>query len=205
MDNKTYLDQIAVKGKRKVSAGPIFSPFVIKLIITGVIAFILMIVVGNIISSNNKKVSDSYKELYATVAAYASDDGPFRTYYEDLKSSDLRAYSATLTSSLATFRNNFKNIASVVGVDPDNIDADVAATVKGKVDTFSSTLEDAKMDGKLDTVFSYNTSYQISELIMLETSVKKQTTNTQFAQYLDASIADLTALQSKFQTYSNTH
>ena len=53
MDNKAYLDQIAVKGK--VKSGPIFTPMLIKLIAAGAIILITMIIVGSIISGSNAK------------------------------------------------------------------------------------------------------------------------------------------------------
>ena len=51
MDNKAYLDQIAVKGK--VKSGPIFTPMLIKIIAAGVVALITLIIVGAVISSSN--------------------------------------------------------------------------------------------------------------------------------------------------------
>ena len=51
MDNKAYLDEIAVKGKRQGVGAGILSPMLIKLIIVALFAVIALAVVGNIISA----------------------------------------------------------------------------------------------------------------------------------------------------------
>ena len=42
MDNKAYLDQIAVKGKNATNSGPLLSPLMIKLLIAGAIMLITL-------------------------------------------------------------------------------------------------------------------------------------------------------------------
>ena len=53
MDNKAYLDEIAVKGKKRFSAGPIMTPVMIKLVAAAAVAVIAMIVIGGVLSSPN--------------------------------------------------------------------------------------------------------------------------------------------------------
>ena len=54
MDNKAYLDEIAVKSKKKFSAGPILTPLMIKLIAAAAVAVIAMIVIGGILAAKNR-------------------------------------------------------------------------------------------------------------------------------------------------------
>ena len=76
MDNKAYLDQIAVKGK--VKSGPIFTPMLIKLIAAGVVMLITMIIVGSVISIGTTGVKTSgisaevTKAENANMSAYTS-------------------------------------------------------------------------------------------------------------------------------------
>ena len=60
MDNKAYLDQIAVKGKNATNKEPLLSPLMIKLLVAGVIMLITVIIVGAIFNSANDKITQSY-------------------------------------------------------------------------------------------------------------------------------------------------
>ena len=51
MDNQSYLDQIAVKGKNSINSEPLLSPVMMKLLIAGVIALITIIIVGIMVSN----------------------------------------------------------------------------------------------------------------------------------------------------------
>ena len=100
MDNKAYLDEIAVKGKYKGNTGPIISPVIIKLIIAALFAVIALAIVGGIISSKNQETIQLYEAVYERIALLAGNGSPFKEYQNSLYSSDLRANNISVLSSM---------------------------------------------------------------------------------------------------------
>lgn len=205
MDNKAYLDQIAVKGKRHLVSGPILSPTILKLLIVAIIAIISLFIVGAVISSTNTQLSDNYARLFTRIKNFTENDGPLNTYGEELKSSDLRAHALTLSSSLTSTLNSLGGIANNLGVDPDNPPSSVQDSEAELLGAFNSTLYSAQLNGQLDRSFASETAYQISLLLSLESEIREKSSNSNLAPILDSSINDLTSLQKNFTDYSNSH
>ena len=195
MDNKAYLDEIAVKGKRQGVGAGILSPMLIKLIIVALFAVIALAVVGNIISGENTKTTQLYERVYARVAALADKKGPYQNY---LNSSDLRAFNVSALGSLETTRSTLASAAKGVNIDVKNITPSVKSEENGIISSFKATLDDARLQGTLDATFAQEAAYQISMLIALEQEVRAKITDANFASALDASIADLTLLQENY-------
>lgn len=198
MDNKAYLDEIAVKGKRKGAGGPILSPTVIKLIIVAVFAVIALAIVGNMISSKNAETVKLYESVYSRVSALADKKGPFSAYQNKLNSSELRAYNISTRSSLETTLSTLSSAAKGVNLNVSSISSDVKTKEKGIVNQFNSSLENARLLGTLDETFASEAAYHLSLLISLEREARAKVTDANFAAALDASIADLTVIQENY-------
>ena len=87
MDNKAYLDQIAVKGKKAMPGKPLLTPAIIKLLAAGIVAIILIFVVIAMLNSNNSKITQKYEALYARATNLVEESGPLVLYDQKLKSS----------------------------------------------------------------------------------------------------------------------
>lgn len=200
MDNKAYLDEIAVKGKKKFSAGPILTPVMIKLIAAAAVAVVAMIVVGGILASKNGEVAEVHQMVYARIESLLDDEGPLNSYSERLKSSDLRTYTVQLLSSLESSR-------SAIETSGQNVTASGKVTDEnsGLMMTYMNELEDGMLSGQLDKVYATDTAYHLSLLISLEQQARAKATNDVYANALDASIRDLQTLQKNFKEYSDTH
>lgn len=201
MDNKAYLDEIAVKSKKKFSAGPILTPLMIKLVAAAAVAVIAMIVIGVILSAKNNEVAEIHQTVYARISSIVGDESPYEEYADRLKSSDLRTYVVQMTSSLDT---------TLTAID---ISYPEAANASNKVSeentdtmtTLMATFEDAKLNGQLDKILASETAYQLSMLISLEQQARSKSANDGYAQALDNSMRDLETLQKLFKDYSDTH
>jgi hypothetical protein len=205
MDNKAYLDQIAVKGK--VKSGPIFTPMLIKLIAAGVVMLITMIVVGSVISSSNAKVTQSHERVYLRISKLGdkSNNAPLAKYSKLLRNSDLRAYASTLHSTLETTNNKLSGVIGTTGVKTSGISAEVTKAENANISAYTSALENAILSGTLDRVFATETLYQISTLIQYENESLKKANSQSYANLIKQSIQDLTTLEENFNTWSETH
>lgn len=201
MDNKAYLDEIAVKSKKKFSAGPILTPLMIKLIAAAAVAVIAMIVIGSVLNAKNTEVAEVHQMVYARITSLLDKKGPIVSYQKNLKSSDLRSYTVQLLTSL-------DNTQSAIGSsykDAKNATDKVKSENTGLMTVLKSDLNDAKLSGTLDSTYSYNMAYHLSLLILLEQQALGKADNDSYANALNASIHDLQALQEEFQDYSDSH
>ena len=174
MDNKAYLDQIAVKGK--VKSGPIFTPMLIKLIAAGVVLLITMLVVGGIVSGSNAKVTQSHERVYLRIAKLGdkSSSAPLAKYSKLLRNSDLRSYATILYTTLVNTNNSLSSVISTTGVKTTSISSEVSKEESANITSYTSALDDAILAGTLDRTFATETIYQISTLIQYENeSLKK--------------------------------
>ena len=205
MDNKSYLDQIAVKGK--VKSGPVITPATIKLIAAGVIALITIIIVAAVISGANAKVTQSFERVYLRISNLSSDnyENPLKQYAEKIHNSDLRTYVENLVSSISTSKKKLDGIANSIGVKPESISKEVSESESASLQKLASELEEAELGGTLDRVVASNAYYEISTLLQYEAEARKKTTNQQFADIIDASTKDLKILQENFHNWSNAN
>lgn len=206
MDNKAYLDQIAVKGK--VKSGPIFTPMLIKLIAAGVILLITLFIVGNVISSNNAKLTQTYERVYYRVSqlsASSSSQNPIKKYIDKLRDSNLRAYTTNLFSVLTTANQNLSGVISGVGVKTDKLSATVTTAESTTLSAYMAALDNAVLAGTLDRTFASETNYQISTLIQYSNESLKKTNNQAYANTINQFIQDLTVIQQQFEEWSNSH
>lgn len=206
MDNKAYLDQIAVKGK--VKSGPIFTPMLIKLIAAGVILLITLFIVGNVISSNNAKLTQTYERVYYRVSqlsASSSSQNPIKKYIDKLRDSNLRAYTTNLFSVLTTANQNLSGVISGVGVKTDKLSATVTTAESATLSAYMAALDNAVLAGTLDRTFASETNYQISTLIQYSNESLKKTNNQAYANTINQFIQDLTVIQQQFEEWSNSH
>ena len=205
MDNKAYLDEIAVKGKKKFSAGPMLTPVMLKLIIVGVFAVIAMIVVGTMLSSNNDGSAATHEAVYFRMTGLLDKKSAINTYIKKVKASELRSYTSSLIASLTTSTSEIKGAASRIGLNTSSASADVSSQNSLILNQYLMELDDAYLTGTLDATYASSTAYQLSILIGLEQSARMKTSDGPYATTLDNSIRDLTALEESFRNYADTH
>lgn len=205
MDNKAYLDQIAVKGK--VKSGPIFTPMLIKLIAAGAIILITMIIVGSIISGSNAKVTQSFERVYVRISNFGSDDyeNPLQKYADSIRNSDLRTYCEQLRTIMYDTNTRLSSVISSTGVKTDKISNDITSDESLNWSNYIYALDNALLSGTLDRTFATETEYQLSTLIQYEHEALNKSNNQEFSNILQQSIKDLTSLQQSFKSWADSH
>jgi len=205
MDNKAYLDQIAVKGK--VKSGPIFTPMLIKLIAAGAIILITMIIVGSIISGSNAKVTQSFERVYVRISNFGNDDyeNPLQKYADSIRNSDLRTYCEQLRTIMYDTNTRLSSVISSTGVKTDKISKEITSDENLNWSNYTYALDNALLSGTLDRTFATETEYQLSTLIQYEHEALNKSNNQEFSNILQQSIKDLTSLQQNFKSWADSH
>ena len=205
MDNKAYLDQIAVKGKKPSVVQSLLTPAIIKLFAAGIVALILFFVVIGILNSNNAKITQKFEAVYQRATSLALDDGPMNQYNQKIKSTDLRQYNSTFQSVLATFNNTYGGMASTAGFNPEAISADILKDDTLNTSTIEAELNSGYLNGILDHTYAATAYYQVSVLISMNEEAIAASTNTDLSDVINKFNLSLIDLQKLYKTFMNTH
>ena len=203
MDNKAYLDQIAVKGK--VKSGPLLSPFIIKLLAAGLILLVTLIIIGSVFSGSSDKALQSYERVYMRIANLVDSKGPIKANIEKTKDPNLRSYTASLLSSLNTTNVALAEIATSIGIKPKEISITVQNEEAANIKDLTTSLENARATGTFDRTYAAKVAHQIDMLLIYEQAARSKTPSVKFAELLDKSTADLTILQEQFKKFNESN
>ena len=202
MDNQSYLDQIAVKGKVKGPSEPLLSPLMIKIIIAGIIALITIVIVGAILNSANTTTINMYERLYLRVMNLHGDKGPYKKYMKYVRSSNLRAYGADLETSLTNTGKQIKSAVTKVGVNTSSITKEVKDEESKRISSLLSKLENARLTSTIDSTYATSVSNEINQLMILERQVRAKTSDAGVASVIDSSLKDLQVIYENMHTLS---
>ncbi|MBR6168384.1 hypothetical protein IKQ74_00355 [Candidatus Saccharibacteria bacterium] len=204
MDNQTYLNQIAVKGKRTANGEPLLSPLMIKLLIAGAIMLITIIVVGIMVSSANSKVTQSYERLYLRISQMSGSKGPYNKYAKYINSSNLAGHAVRLETSVAKTSKSLEPLLDKLGVKKDGITKDIKNAETSSFSTYMNKLERASMSGQMDLYYSSQTAERIMQIITVEKQVLTKTNNDSLKSIINDSLNDLETLYENFRDFSNS-
>jgi hypothetical protein len=204
MDNKAYLDQIAVKGKKTVNHEPLLTPVMIKILIAGLITLITIVIVAVMINNTNAKLTQSYERLYLRVTQFCGKKGPYETYSKYISSSQLRSYASQLETSITNTNNSLSGIWSSLNVSKDKLTKDVKTEENTAFNSYMSRLQEASISGQMDAYYSSQTANQIMKLKTLERQIIKKTTNKSLTPVLEQSVRDLDELYELFQGFNDS-
>lgn len=204
MDNKAYLDQIATKGQQQKSISSFISPAIIKLLLGAVILIVLIVVLTAVINSSNRGRYDSYSELYLRLSQLTAEDGPIDSNQEKLRSSKLRSNTANFMTIENSFLQKYSSMASQIGFSTVP-NSKISSAVNSDIGSYTTSLDDAYMNGHLDHTFASETNYQVAILIQLETTIYNDTDNTTLKDLLSANLENLKNYQTIYKEYINNN
>ena len=193
MNNLEYLNQIS-KTSRPVKNSGNNQGFgtIIKIAVIGVVAFIILFIVGAIISSKSNSASTLGPQIYIRTT--------INTYNKSLRSSRLRSIGLTLSSTLTAATNQldpfFKSSASK--------DKNLTQSETEYQANLDGTLTNAKLNGMLDRAYANQMQLQTSLLLsMLEQAInhtRDENLKNIYAQYQ----SNLTATNTDLVNYSSS-
>ncbi len=198
MNNLEYLNQIS-KTSRPVKNSGNNQGFgtIIKIAVIGVVAFIILFIVGAIISSKSNSASTLGPQIYIRTTNL---EKTINTYNKSLRSSRLRSIGLTLSSTLTAATNQldpfFKSSASK--------DKNLTQSETEYQANLDGTLTNAKLNGMLDRAYANQMQLQTSLLLsMLEQAInhtRDENLKNIYAQYQ----SNLTATNTDLVNYSSS-
>ena len=203
MDNKAYLDQIAVKGKKAMPSKPLLTPAIIKLLAAGIVAIILIFVVIAMLNSNNSKITQKYEALYARATNLVEESGPLVLYDQKLKSSTLRQYNSTFKSTVDSFNSTYSGMTTTAGFDPLSLSSEVTEEESKNNYTIERQLSTGYLNGTLDEVYAATMYYQVSVLLSMNEEAMTASTNIELSSVLNNFKTELVELQKLYKNYTD--
>ena len=203
MDNKAYLDQIAVKGKKAMPGKPLLTPAIIKLLAAGIVAIILIFVVIAMLNSNNSKITQKYEALYARATNLVEESGPLVLYDQKLKSYTLRQYNSTCKSTVDSFNSTYSGMTTTAGFDPLTLSSEVTEEESKNNYTIESQLSTGYLNGTLDEVYAATMYYQVSVLLSMNEEAMTASTNVELSSVLNNFKTELIELQKLYKNYTD--
>lgn len=207
MNNKEYLEKIAkdtrtTKMQQKKFLGLNLSPNTIKLLIGGAILVFVIMIFGMIFSGDGNKERDYVDKVYLRASNLISETG---NYTKLVKSSQLRSMGnsliAILTETQYAIGTSLKEDFGAKSLEKPNKETtktdEDAVMVK-----YLETLENGRLNGILDRVYTREVAYQIGMLISAEQDAYTRTKKDNLRTALEKSMTNLDTLYNQFNEFS---
>lgn len=204
MDGQEYLNQISASN-RPVKSSNFSKILKSKYFLIGAIAMIvliLIIIVGAALSSGKGNEKD---DGYSLLLHINNTGELVSTYQPDVKSSELRASSASLESILSeTSKQLSEYLTAKYNIKVKDIKKNMVDEANLQKDGLNSELFEAKINGILDRVFAHKMAYEIALISTEESKLIKTTRSDNLRDLLITSYDSLDNLYSKFNDFSET-
>ncbi len=204
MDNLEYLNQISARANQSNTPKNGGSLLDNKLLVFGligavVIAIILFILMATSSPSEPIELSN-LKNLYLRIDNLSSVS---EKYKPSVKNSSLRSSGGSLNIILANSQKTFDSILSTkYGVEVSKLAT--SSELSEEFTNLSSSLEKARLNGILDRIYANEITYQISRILILESSTHEKTKNEELKSAIESSYDSLEKLKDDFSKFSET-
>lgn len=200
MEGQDYLNQISasVRPEKKSKLGFTNSMF-FKLGVGAVIAFVVIMIIGMIISGGKAGAKDQAISLKLNIDNTLE---VIAEYQPSVKSSDLRSNSASLYSVLANTNRELTNfITEKYNYKPKDDDKKFAEKVSQERYELESALFEAKINGILDQVYASKIAYTILLISSKEDSLFNASSDQALQTLLTTSYNSLETLYDQFNNF----
>lgn len=203
MDRQEYLNQISMKSHpTKNSKSGVFASKFFWVGVIGAAIFILILIIGGILGGARGNDKD---RLLALILHMDNTSEVIEEYQPNVKSSDLRSYSASLHGVLSnTSRELTDYIAEKYNMKPKDANEGITEEETLAKDNLANELFEAKINGNLDRIYAHKMAYEISLITSREIQLYKSTNNENLKEVLDTSYNSLSNLYDKFNDFSET-
>lgn len=208
MNNKEYLEQISTQTRQakrpatKSFFGLDIPPKLLAFIIGGVVAAILIIIIGSIAGSgSNNSERDLTDRIYQRANNLSTVISDFS---KRIKSSELRSMSTSLNAVLTETTYSLTTILeSDFGSDNAEKPAkeEIATEEEKRMEILSNDLETGRLKGQLDRVYASDFAYEIAMLLSLESEASAKTDKDSLRSALKTSSDNLEKLYDQFNTF----
>lgn len=210
MDNQEYLNQITAKstpvkpypGQSKFDLSSILHSKFFLIGVIGLVSFILLLVVGAILSSNK---TDTTSDIVSLKLHVDNTSSIINTYQRNLKSSNLRSNNVSLLglfSSLSSYLSTY--LASNPNTKDSDKNEDLIAQAATAKEALNTELFEAKINGNLDHIFAHKMAFEISTIMNEESIIFKNIKDESFQTVLSESYTSLENLYNNYNDFSGT-
>lgn len=211
MNNKEYLEQIAIDTKRAKSSsstkrlfGIDVSPKLFFFLIGAVIASVLIIIIGSIAGSSGK---ESERDLVDRIYLRSNNlSSVITNYNKRIKSSELRSMGTSLNAvltetsySVSTVLQNDFGVSSP----STSVNESIATEETNRSGILSDDLETGRLKGQLDRVYASDFAYEIAMLLSLESEASAKTDKESLKSALATSTSNLEKLYEQFNNFES--
>ncbi len=204
MDRQEYLNEISAS-TRPVKSRNVPSFLSSKFLwigIIGVVLLIIIIIIGSVLSGAK---TDSKNQLFSLILHMDNTVEAIKEYQPHVKSSDLRSYSASLSTILSNNSNDITNYATEkYNFSPKTIKDSVVEEQTSYKDALMSDFFNAKITGSLDYVYAQKLATDISIIQSLEAQLMKTASDSFLKDTLGTSYESLTILYNNFYNFSES-
>lgn len=203
MDKQEYLNQISASNRPNKASklSEILSSKFFWIGVIGIGAFIIILIIGSLLGGK-KSTKD---EVTALILHINNTSEVIENYQQNVKSSGLRAYSATLKSVLSDASRDLTIYAAdkynFGEEDPKESLIEEEAIAREELE---SELFEAKINGILDRIYAHKMAYEIYIITDKEAQLLKSTDDETLEAILNTSYNNLDLLYSKFDEFSET-
>lgn len=204
MDKQEYLNQISAKNRpTKKSGNKIFSSKFFWVGVIGVVALILIIIVGSMLGGGKTSTKD---KLFSLILHIDNTSEIIEEYQANIKSSDLRSISASLNSVLSNTSKDLNNYAAEkYNSKEKNTSEKITEEETVAKDDLYNELFEAKINGILDRIYARKMAYEISIIVAREEQILKASDDDMLKEHLNDSLNSLNILYDKFDNFSEAN
>lgn len=207
MDNLAYLNQISQSTRPAkpsiTNDRSAFVKLIIKIVAGAVLAFIALMIIGNMISSASGKTSDLSRQIYLRSTNLQST---IQTYNKQLKSSRLRSIGSALSGALTNTTNQLSTYLQrdESTKDPLTPKESTVADETALSEELNSSLTNARLNGILDRSYTSQIQLQVSLLMSLGSELLARTNDTELENIITQMNNNLSPILENLTAYSET-
>ena len=203
MEGQEYLNQITESSKPVKKIGEKKSFFSSRFMIVGAIglaALLLIIILGSLLGGEKGGEKNLGTALILHIKNTSEE---VQKYQPDVKSSELRSYSATLNGVLGDFEGRLTEyMVEKYGYKENKVDKKFLEEADAAKEELDSELFEAKINGILDRIFAHKMAYEITLIKNEELKFKNATKSDLLKSEIDTSVSSLDEVYENFNNYS---
>lgn len=207
MDNLEYLKHISQSNRPVAPAkkpSKVSMALIGKILLGGLVATALIIGVSVLLTNSSNKSEDLTQQLYLrinNVNKVVTDDTRL------LKSSRLRSISVSLSGALTNTSAQISNYMSANNEDekkdPLEPKAAILEVETNSINTLTTVLRNAKLNGILDRTYATQIHLQVSLLLSMASELANRTDDAALLQIVEQFHSSLSVIEQSLDNYSN--
>lgn len=204
MDKQEYLNQISNKPTAgKKSPGKLFTNKFFLVGMGGLIALIIILIIGAALGGNRPNGKD---QLFSMIVHLENTKEVISEYQPEVKSSELRSYSASLYSILSDTSSKLTSYATDrFSYKSSKVSKSITNAETAEKDSLANELFEAKINGILDRIYAHKMAYEISIIAARGQQIQSNTNSEDLHSALTTSYESLNNLYDKFNNFVGTN